>query len=107
MRLRVDAAGGRADQADADDAVAEQLGVLLGQRHDGHAAHRVADQHDRTLGHGGVEHAQEVVAELLDVGVVLGRPAGAAVGALVVEDRAHQAAVGRPLEVPASRASSA
>ena len=40
------------------------------------------------------------LAELLDVGVLLGRPAGAAVGALVVVDRADQAAVGRALEVP-------
>ena len=98
--MGVHAAGGGPDQADADDAVAEQLGVLLGQRDDGHAAHRVADQHDRALGHGHVEHAQQVVAELLDVGVLLARPAGAAVGALVVEDGADQAAVGRALEVP-------
>ena len=45
--VRVEAAGGRRDQADADDPVAEQLGVLLGQGDDRHAAHGVADQHDR------------------------------------------------------------
>ena len=37
----------------------------------GHAAHRVPDEHDRTVGHGLVEHAQQVLAELLDGGVVL------------------------------------
>ena len=69
--VRVDAAGGGADQADADDPVAEQLGVLLGQRDDRHAAHRVADEHDRPVGHGLVDDAQQVAAELLDGGVLL------------------------------------
>ncbi len=58
--------------ADADDPVAEQLGVLLGQGHDGHAAHRVADQHDRTLRRDGVEDRQQVAAELVDGGVAVG-----------------------------------
>ena len=44
---------------------------------------------------------QQVAAELVDGGVALGRAAGAAVRALVVVDRADQAAVGRALEVPA------
>ena len=89
-----------ATSADADDAVAEQLGVLLGQRDDRHAAHRVADQHDRPVRHGLVEDAQQVVAELLDVRVLLVGAAGPPVGPLVVEDGAHQAAVRRALEVP-------
>ena len=55
--VRVEAAGGGGDQADADDPVAEQLGVLLGQRDDRHAAHRVTDQDDRPLGHDLVEDA--------------------------------------------------
>ena len=65
-------AGGGRDQPDADDPVAEQLGVLLGQRHDRHAAHRVPDQHDRPVGDEVVEDLLEVVAELVDGGVALG-----------------------------------
>ena len=99
--MHVDPAGGGRDQADADDPVAEQLGVLLGQRDDGHPAHRVADQHDRALGDDLVEDLLEVVAELVDGGVALGGAAGAAVRALVVVDGAHQAAVAGALEVPA------
>ena len=48
---RVEAAGGGGDQADADHAVAEQLGELLGQRDDRHAAHRVPDQDHVAVGH--------------------------------------------------------
>ena len=51
------------------DPVAEQLGVLLGQRDDGHPAHRVADQHDVAVGGDLVDHPLEVAAELVDRGV--------------------------------------
>ena len=98
---RVEASGGRRDEADPDDPVADQLGVLLGEGDDRHAAHRVTDQDDRPLGHHVVEDGPEVVAELLDGRVAIGRAAGAAVRALVVVDGADQPSVGRPLEVPA------
>ena len=58
----VEPAGRRRDQRDADDPVAEQLGVLLGQRDDRHAAHRVADQHDRAVAGDVVEDPLEVAA---------------------------------------------
>ena len=48
--VRSQPAGGGRDQGDAGDPVAEQLGVLLGERDDRHAAHRVADQDDRPFG---------------------------------------------------------
>ncbi len=98
---RVEAAGGGGDQADADHAVAEQLGELLGQRDDGHAAHRVPDQHHVAVGDHRVDHLLEVAPQLVDVGVLAAGAARAAVGALVVVDGADQSAVGRPLEVPA------
>ena len=98
---RVEPARGGRDEADADDPVADQLGVLLGERDDRHAAHRVADQDDRSLGHDVVEDGPEVLPELLDGRVAVGRAAGAAVRALVVVDGADQPAVGRALEVPA------
>ena len=42
--------------ADAGHPVLEDLGVLLGERHDRHAAHRVADEHHRALGDQLLEH---------------------------------------------------
>ena len=89
------------DQGDADDPVAEQLRVLLGQRHDRHAAHRVADEHDRPGGRGGLEHGEQVVAELVDRGVLDRAAAGAAVAALVPEHQAAQVGQVAPLVVPA------
>ena len=97
----VETTGGRGDQADADDPVADQLGELLDQRDDRHAAHGVADQDDRAFRRGRVDDRPEVAPELLDRRVLAVGAPGAAVGALVVEDRAHQVAVGRALEVPA------
>ena len=61
--------------ADADDPVAEQLGVLLGQRDDRHPAHRVADQHDRPVRGGVVEDPHRSLAELVDGGVLVGSTA--------------------------------
>ena len=49
--VRVQPTGGRRDQADPGDPLAEQLRVLLGQGDDRHAAHRVADEDDPALGH--------------------------------------------------------
>ena len=57
--------------ADADDPVAEQLGVLLGEGDDRHAAHRVADEDDRAVGHDVLEDRLQVVAELVDGRVAL------------------------------------
>ena len=96
----VQAAGRGRHEGGADDRVAEQLGVVLGQGDDAHPAHRVADD-DAASGDRVLDDAAQVVAELLDRAVLLvgaGRPA---VAALVVEDRAHLAAVGGALEVPA------
>ena len=66
----VEPAGGGGDQGDADDAVAEELGVLLGEADDAHPAHGVADEHDRA-GRGLLDDPQQVVAELLDGRVLL------------------------------------
>ena len=98
---RVEPPRGRRDQSDADDPVTDQLGVLLGEGDDRHASHRMTDQDDRALGHDVVEDGLEVVAELLDRRVAVGRAPGAAVRALVVVDGADQPPVGRALEVPA------
>ena len=98
--VRLQAAGGGGDQADAHDPVAEELRVLLGERHDRHPAHRVADEDDRALRDDGLEDEVEVAAELLDRGVPPRRATGPAVGALVVVDGADLAAVAGALEVP-------
>ena len=99
--MRVQPAGGRRDERDAGDPVAEQLGVLLGEGYHGHAAHRVPDQDQPSLGGDLVDDLAQVVAELVDGGVAWPGAAAAAVGALVVEHGADQAAVAGPLEVPA------
>ena len=65
-----------------------------------HPAHRVAHD-DAPAGDGVLDDAAQVVAELVDRAVVLVGPRRAAVAALVVEDGADLAAVGRALEVPA------
>jgi hypothetical protein len=98
---RVQAARGGGDEADSEDPVADQLGVLLGEGDDRHAAHRVPHEDDRALGHDVLEHRCEVAPELVDRGVVLERAPRASVRALVVVDGADQASVGRALEVPA------
>ena len=61
----------------------------------------MAHEHDRPVGHHGLDDLQQVAAELLDRGVLAVGPARAAVRALVEVDAAHEAAVGRALEVPA------
>ena len=62
---------------------------LVGQRHHGHAAHRVADQHERPVGRDGVDDRDQVVAELVDRGGRrVGAAAGPAVAALVPDDHA-------------------
>jgi hypothetical protein len=94
------AAGSRRDQPDAHDPVAEDVRVLLGQGDDRHPTHRVADEHDRSVGHRLVDDPHQVAAALLDGGVVLLGATGSPVGTLVEEDRAHQPPVGGPLEVP-------
>ena len=96
----VEPAGRGGDQGDADDALAEELRVLLGEADDAHAAHGVADEDDRAGG-GLLDDPQQVLAELVDGGVLLRGARGPAVGALVVEHRAHLAAVAGALEVPA------
>ena len=97
----VQAAGRGRDQADADDPVTDQLGELLGERHDRHPAHGVSDQHDGAVGRHVVDHLLQVTAELVDGGVRTVGAAGPAVRALVEVDRADQSAVGGALEVPA------
>src|SRR3712207_8097096 len=58
--------GRRGQQEDADDAGAEQVGPLTGQRHDAHATHRVPGEDDGTGGGGGVEdlRSEEHTSEL-------------------------------------------
>jgi hypothetical protein len=53
--------------AGADDALAEQLRSLLRERHQGHAAHGVASDDDRSRGRDGVEDGAQVASELLEV----------------------------------------
>ena len=57
----------------------------------------MTDEHHRALWDDVVEDAPQVVAELVDCRVAVRRPAGTPVRALVVVDRANQAAVGRTL----------
>ena len=54
----------------------EEFGMLLGERHDRHAAHAVADEHHRTLRHPLRQDGGKVGAELLDrvAGGVTGLP---------------------------------
>ena len=74
--------------------VAEQLGRQVGERHERHPAHRVADQDDRALGRDAVEDARARSAPSWSIVVRPPiAPAGSAVAALVVEDAAHRAAI--------------
>ena len=61
-----DPARGRRQQRDAAHDRAEQFGALCRQRHDRHAAHRVADQDDRAIWGDSVEHTAEVLTQALD-----------------------------------------
>ena len=97
------AAGARRDQGDGEDPVAHDVGVLPDEAIDRHAAHRVADEHDRPARAGRVEDGREVAAELGDGAVLEGGVAGAAVPALVVADDAEaRVDEGPTLEDPAS-----
>ena len=93
--------GGGRDQRHARDALGEQLGVTLGEGDDRHAAHRVTDQDDLALRRDGLDDAGEVVAELVDRGVLPVGPVRPAVRALVVERHPALAAERLALEVPA------
>ena len=70
----------------------EQLGPLVGERHDRHAAHRVADQHDRLGRRDGVEHRRAGRGRSARCRPAPRPVAGPAVTALVPE---HQPAVRR------------
>ena len=86
-----------ARKRDAEHPLGEQLRLLLGQRHDRHAAHRVADQHERAVRRERAQHRGEVVAELVDRAARPRRPLGAPVAALVVDHLPEQRARrGRP-----------
>ena len=61
------------------DPVGEQLWPLFGQRHDRHAAHRVADQHQRAVRRHGPDDHVQVAAQLVDRAGLAARLAGAAV----------------------------
>ena len=85
QRYRGELAGRRRHERDPADAAREQLWVLIGQRQDRHAAHRVADEDDRAVGGDGGQHSGEIAAELVDrgpLGRALVRPT---VGTLVEE----------------------
>jgi hypothetical protein len=75
--------------------------VLLGERHDRHATHRVAHEHDRVVAGELVDHGGEVATEIVDRAVLVAGPGRAAVRALVVEHQPVLGAHGQPLEVPA------
>jgi hypothetical protein len=93
------AAGGQ--EGGAGHPVGDHAGVLLGQAHQRHATHRVADQHHRAwLGHL-VEHLPEILAELLQCAVRRVRGSGATMRALVIEHHPMPAPQREPLEVPA------
>ena len=79
-------AGGGTDERDPGDALTDQLGVLLGEGHEGHPAHGVPGQHDRTRGGHVVQDREQVLPELLDGGPLGRRTARATVTALVVGD---------------------
>jgi hypothetical protein len=94
-----EAAGAGRHQRHPDDPVAEELGVVGGQGHDRHAAHRVADEHEGAGGGDCLDHAGQVVAEVVDV-VAGRRTLAAAVAALVPEHEAAEAAQVAALVVP-------
>ena len=57
-------------QRDADDPIAEQLRMLVGQRQDRHPAHRVTDEDDRTARRDGLQDGVQVLPELVDRAVL-------------------------------------
>ena len=93
-------AGRRGEQEGADDAVAEELRPLAGQRQDAHAAHRVPGQHHRPGRGDGVEHLAEVAAGAVDRGLGQLRPARPAVAALVPEHQPRPVPQRGPLQLP-------
>ena len=95
-------AGRRREQSHPDDAGPEQLRSGVSQRHDRHAAHRVADQDDRPAGRHGLKHGGQITTQLIDRRALRAAATGSPVRPVVVE---HQPAgvVGRqglPLVVP-------
>jgi hypothetical protein len=94
-------AGRCRQQGDADDPVAEQLGMQIGERQHSHATHRMADQDDRaTVACHPIDHPVEILAELVDGGPL--RPAAyrTAVAALVEEDQPAEIGEITPLVMP-------
>ncbi len=78
--------------------------MLISERHDRHAAHGMADEHDRGLTRrDGRQHRVQIGAELVDAdaGMVLAGPGGPAVAALVPEHQAADAAQVPALVMPA------
>jgi hypothetical protein len=101
QRRRLELTGAGRDQGDPEDLRPEQLGVLLGERHDRHPTHRVADEHDRVVAGELVDHGGEVATEVVDRAVLVAGTGRAAVRTLVVEHEPVLGAHGQPLEVPA------
>ena len=99
--VRPQTSGRGGDERDPRDPLREQLRVPLGEGDDRHAAHRVADQDHLALRRDRLDHARQVVAELVDGRVLAVGPLGAAVRALVVERHPVLAAERLALEVPA------
>ena len=92
------------DQRDTDDPLVEHLGVDLRERHDRHAAHRVADEDDRPVGHRLVEHRAQRLAERRQLVLAGLQLAGPAVAGLVVEDHAVVTAGAERLALEVERA---
>jgi hypothetical protein len=73
-----------AQQHDAPDAIGEQLGPVLGQCHDRHAAHRVTGQHQVAFGCHGVDDIGQVAGQCGDGGRARGSRRRTAVPTVVV-----------------------
>jgi hypothetical protein len=73
----------------------------VGERHDGHTAHGVPDEHHRALRHERLDDRVQVVAELVDRRALRRAAARAAVAALVEQDEPVVVAQRLALVVPA------
>lgn len=69
-----------------NDPVAEQLGTLFSQRHERHAAHGMADQHDWAFGYHLLKHCVQVPAGLVDRGVLARSASGPPMTTLIPRD---------------------
>jgi hypothetical protein len=88
-RSRGDLSRRRTHQRGRLDPRAEQLGPLIGQRHQRHAAHRVPGVDHRPIAHDRIQHRDEVVGQLRDPRRSDRRRLGSPVPPMVVRHHAH------------------